>query len=136
MKGSKYTEPYEEWLLKANNDLLSSKHLFEIGLNDTAIYHTQQCAEKSLKAYWAFKIQPIQHTHDLIILNDGCKKLDAAFMKLNTATFFLNNMDTRFRYPGDDLEPSGEEVANAIEYAEFILTFVKNKIFKKQKRST
>ena len=120
-------EPYEEWLLKAKNDLLSARKLFESGLNDTAIYHTQQCAEKSLKGYCAFKIQPVQNIHDLVLLNDNCKKLDSDFKKLNAAAIFLNNLDTSFRYPGDELEPSDKELTSAIEYAEYIFNFVNGK---------
>lgn len=41
---------HEEWLFKAEHDLKSSKLLSESRdeLLDTAIYHAQQCAEKSL----------------------------------------------------------------------------------------
>ena len=57
--------------------------------------------------------------------------MDNDFEKLKSRALVLTSYSTEFRYPGDDLEPSNEEVANAIEYAEFILTFVKNKILKK-----
>jgi HEPN domain-containing protein len=40
---------YEEWLLKAKRDLDTAKALLEKSYFDTAIYHTQQCAEKALK---------------------------------------------------------------------------------------
>jgi len=44
---------HEEWLLKAENDLLSAKKLIagDNPILDTAVYHTQQCAEKSLKGF-------------------------------------------------------------------------------------
>jgi HEPN domain-containing protein len=31
---------------------------------DTAIYHSQQAAEKALKGYLAFRDQPLERTHD------------------------------------------------------------------------
>jgi len=45
---------YETWIMKAKNDLKSSKKLMqgEDFVLDTAIYHTQQCAEKALKGIW------------------------------------------------------------------------------------
>jgi len=126
-------ESFEKWIIKAETDLKSAKKLFEGGnqILDTSIYHTQQCAEKALKTYLDFKLQPIEQTHDLNKLLLSCKDLDADFEKLKSRALILTSYSTEFRYPGDDLEPSGEEVANAIEYAEFILTFVKNKILKK-----
>ena len=39
---------FEEWLLKAKRDLDTAKALLEKAYHDTAIYHTQQCAEKGL----------------------------------------------------------------------------------------
>jgi len=50
-------KPHEEWLFKADHDLKSAKFsLSSIDpLYDIAIYHTQQCAEKSLKAVLAFQ---------------------------------------------------------------------------------
>jgi len=44
---------HNEWLSKAQNDLRSAKKLIsdEDPIYDTAIYHAQQCAEKSLKAF-------------------------------------------------------------------------------------
>ena len=43
-----------QWLLKARRDLESAKVLFDRELNDTSVYHCQQAAEKSLKAYLAW----------------------------------------------------------------------------------
>jgi HEPN domain-containing protein len=54
-------KPHEEWLFKALHDIESSKLLFNKNKNlfDIAIYHTQQCAEKSLKAFLAYKEQEL-----------------------------------------------------------------------------
>ncbi len=50
-------KPHEEWLFKAEHDIASSNYLLTAPqpLFDIAVYHTHQCAEKSLKAYLAFK---------------------------------------------------------------------------------
>jgi HEPN domain-containing protein len=44
----------KEWLRYAKSDLNTAKHMFnDVNPKETEIscYHTQQCAEKSLKAY-------------------------------------------------------------------------------------
>ncbi len=65
---------HEEWLFKAENDLESAKILLNSKkpLYDIAIYHTQQCAEKSLKAYLTFKKMEIEKIHNLILLTNFC----------------------------------------------------------------
>jgi HEPN domain-containing protein len=44
-------EFYDAWILKAQNDLKTAEVAVrqDDPLTDTAIYHTQQCAEKALK---------------------------------------------------------------------------------------
>lgn len=74
---------YELWLVKAHNDLDSSRKLIkgENPIFDTALYHTQQCAEKALKGYLAFCEIPIQKTHDLRLIIDICVKFDKEFLE-------------------------------------------------------
>lgn len=77
-------KPHEAWLLKAENDLKSATKLMEGGdpILDTAIYNAQQCAEKALKAYLAYKQQPIQKTHDVELLAELCSDLDDSFKEI------------------------------------------------------
>ena len=55
-------EFHDAWILKAENDL----RLAEVAIcqddpiTDGAIYHTQQCAEKALKGFLAFKRSEIK----------------------------------------------------------------------------
>jgi HEPN domain-containing protein len=67
-------KPHKEWLLKAANDIEASKLLFSArkDLLDVSIYHTQQCAEKSLIAFLAYKEQELEKSHNLIILVNIC----------------------------------------------------------------
>ncbi|TAE40636.1 MAG: HEPN domain-containing protein [Runella slithyformis] len=122
-------EIYEEWLWKAQHDIEGAKVLFEHGnLKDLSVYHTQQCAEKALKGYLAYKEHLIEKTHNLNILIGICCEYDKLFSQLLSKTFFLNGFDVKFRYPGSDLEPTDAETETAIEYAHYILEFVKNQI--------
>jgi len=116
----------QEWIIKAEHDLLSAKTLFEVGLYDTAMFHTQQCAEKSLKGFLAFHSKPIQKIHNLVVLNEQCKQIELSFGQLQSAVLFLNNRDTGFRYPSEELNPTHEEITQAISFTENVFSFVKS----------
>ncbi|MBI5184137.1 MAG: HEPN domain-containing protein [Nitrospinae bacterium] len=125
---------HEVWLVKAENDLKSAKKLIEGDdpILDTAIYHTQQCAEKALKAYLSFLQKPIQKIHNLGLLVDLCSDCDKDFAALLDDAEELSPYDTAFRYPDLILEPDKKDVSDAIEKSEKILYFVKQKIRRPQ----
>ncbi len=89
---------YEAWLHKANNDLKSSLKLLEGDdpIMDTAIYHTQQCAEKALKGYLAYKREPLKKTHDIELLVEICSAIDSEFEKLYDCSENLTPYATAF----------------------------------------
>jgi len=120
----------EAWLYKANNDLKSASKLLggDDPVLDTAIYHTQQCAEKALKGYLAFKSQPLKKTHDIELLVEICSALDGEFEALYDYSENLTPYATAFRYPDIYLEPDYDEVLEAIDMARKILEFVEKKI--------
>lgn len=118
---------YEEWLLKAKRDLDTAKALLEKAFHDTAIYHTQQCAEKALKGYCVYRLQPLIKTHDLEKILNICIKLDSSFNHLDILATSLNGLDVRFRYPDIEFEPDATEVQDAINWSEQIFDFVKTK---------
>ncbi len=118
---------YEEWLLKARRDLDTAKALLEKAYHDTAIYHTQQCAEKALKAYCVYRLQPLIKTHDLEKILNICVGLDNSFLTLDILATSLNGLDVRFRYPDIEFEPDATEVEDAVNWAEQILDFVTTK---------
>lgn len=92
---------YEAWIYKAKNDLKSALKLLDGDdpIMDTAIYHTQQCAEKALKGYLAFQKQPLRKSHDIELLVEICSKIDSEFEKLYTYSENLTPYATAFRYP-------------------------------------
>ena len=127
-------QTHEEWLIKAHNDLRSAIKLAsapEIIL-DTSIYHTQQAAEKSLKAFLVFKQQPIKRVHDLEYLLELCCQLDQRFRGLSDCAKFLHPFCSAFRYPDDILIPEPDEVEKAISCAKKIVAFVKKIIHEPQ----
>ena len=131
-------EFHEAWLFKAENDLGSAEVLIRQGnpFTDTAIYHTQQCAEKALKGFLAFHKAEIQKIHNLAELIVHCSVFDSTFKTLLSDADDLTPTGTKFRYPDDpagintltQLCPTVEEVKAAIAIAKSILDFVKSKI--------
>lgn len=121
-------QKHEEWLRIAKQDLA----LAQLGLRagDTevfapSIYHTQQAAEKALKAYLAFHRQEIPKVHDLMRLLKACVQFDIRFSQLNLHAAGLNVYSTATRYP-DDLwhMPDRDMLAQAIVQAEEIINLV------------
>jgi len=120
------------WLIKAHSDLRSARALVALPepATDTAIYHCQQAAEKTLKGWLAFRDQPLERTHDLERLLELATALDPVFAILETATEVLNPYATAFRYPdtpGVEF-PSITEVTTAIEHAQAIHDFVLQRV--------
>ncbi len=123
-------KPHEEWLFKADHDLKSAEYLLgsPSGLYDAAIYHTQQCAEKAIKAFLAFREQPIEKSHNLIYLCQTAISLSKDFEALLDAALLLNPYATMFRYPEGDLLPTESELRTAIDSARSVLVFVQARI--------
>ena len=97
-------------------------------IRDAAIYHTQQAAEKALKAFLVFKQEPIIRTHDLEDLLWVCMKHDISFNYLFKFAAELNPLITEYRYPSDDFDepqtPLPDELLSAIHAAQEIFNFV------------
>jgi len=116
-----------QWILKAKSDLASAEVLFERELYDTAVYHCQQSAEKALKAYLAWREQPVLKVHDLTMLVKECVLLDSSFSVLMSLTEILTPYATAFRYPGDVLCPDVADVEEALKLSKELLVFVLSK---------
>ena len=117
----------EQWLYKAEEDLGSAQYLLGGNFYSTAIYHTQQAAEKAFKAYCVYVNIAIPRTHNLDILCQLCQSTGTDFSNIYLYAIDLNGLDVAFRYPNVQLEPTQIDVQNAIQLASDILDFVKSK---------
>ena len=131
-------EPHDAWMIKAQSDWKAAEVLIrqDEPITDTAIFHTQQCAEKALKGFLAFQRLEIRKTHHLGELVTQCAAIDPTFDSLRADADALTPQATEFRY-FDTLEeiedisqlfPTVERVEEAIVQAKRILEFVKAKI--------
>ena len=122
-------QSHELWLAKAESDLRASEKLVMDELVwDVAIYHTQQCAEKALKAFLAWSKRPLEKTHNLAKLLELCMTFDPEFIELRNEAEVLTPFLTAFRYPDAELHPEKLVLDDAIVKARRILKFVQTKI--------
>ncbi len=124
-------ETVRNWITKAEHD-------FQIGSNemkvadpatDMVCFHMQQCAEKYLKAFLAFKDAEIRRTHDLAVLLKDCSALDDSFITLlEKRVPLLTPYGTVIRYPDDFYMPSVEEAKETVELARMVKNFVRDRL--------
>jgi HEPN domain-containing protein len=119
-----------EWLTKASHDLQTARITANApdGPLDTAIYHCQQAAEKSLKGWLTAKGNPFEKTHDIRRLVKQAAGGLPDFNGYINAAEVLTPYASAFRYPGltDDPMPSREEFDAALQHAQSIYDFVLN----------
>ncbi len=118
---------HEEWLSHAKQDLLSAEILYNSNqpVIGSVLFHTQQCAEKALKAFLVFKKLNPQKTHDLIALTETCILINQEFKVLLIAVAELNPYQASTRYPDThypllDLSIAKEAIACAKLIYDFI----------------
>jgi HEPN domain-containing protein len=109
-----------EWLQRAIADLDSAAVL--VGATpshpDTALFHAQQAAEKSWKAFLFWHDVPFRKTHDLRMLGDACVRLDRSLSSLAEGAEELTQFAWVFRYPGGPPTPSSEEAEGGLQLAQ------------------
>ena len=118
----------QEWFEIANLDYESAKYLQNMQPVPIEIicYHCQQTAEKYLKGFLAFHDQEVTKTHDLVLLNKLCQKIDAEFTQIAEDALLLTDYGVNIRYPYP-LELNEEDMQLALKNAGNIKSFVEKK---------
>ena len=116
-----------EWLRKALHDLQTARITAGAvdGPLDTAIYHCQQAAEKTMKGWLTAHNIPFERTHDVRLLIRYAAQTRPDFADLAGAAELLTPYASIFRYPGltDESVPSREEFDAALRHSESIFDF-------------
>lgn len=123
-------ELVRDWLTRADHDLRSARALASLAdpLLDTAIYHCQQAAEKSVKAWLQANDLKIPRTHDVEDLVEQASTRNPDFATFGKVAAILTPYASAFRYPGgfEEPMPSREEFDEALGHAREIHEFVLN----------
>ncbi|MGL4671068.1 HEPN domain-containing protein [Cetobacterium sp.] len=110
-----------EWFKFANEDLSSAQFLLNKVPTPLEIicYHCQQSAEKYLKGFLLLNGEKLQRTHDLIFLNNICKKYSSEFENIEDDCLELIDYGVEVRYPMN-IQLNDYDVKNALKSAEKI----------------
>jgi len=118
------------WLKKANRDLLSAEHelTFADAVTETVCFHCQQAVEKYLKAYLVFLNISFTKTHEIGELITKCEEKDREIFCYKEEADKLTDYAIGVRYPEEYSEPTLEEAKEALEIAKRIKKFILEKI--------
>jgi HEPN domain-containing protein len=93
-----------DWVRHAKSDLITARHMFEYIYPkeiEISAWHSQQCAEKALKAFLvAHNIEP-PRTHDLDELVKLCQNIDGSFSEMLYDCQKINPYGSVVRYPNE-----------------------------------
>ena len=121
-------EAVKEWQEYAELDLSSARYLLNMipAPLEIIAYHCQQCAEKYLKSYLAYKDEDIVKTHDLVKLCRLCEVFEKGFSNLESKCAVLFPYATDTRYPGQKINLTDSDIKLALKYTDEIKAFVLN----------
>jgi len=114
-----------EWVDKAEGDFEAADltlHAREVPIIDAVCFHSQQCAEKYLKAFLQEHRIRFERRHELIPLLELCLALDKSFESLQS----LEQYGVLIRHPG--LTVPAETAEQAFESANQIRDFIREKL--------
>lgn len=122
-------EIINEWFDKADEDILAAEVVIEASplLYDVSAFHSQQAAEKYLKAFIVFNEIMPPKVHNVKELIDIAICYDIEFEKLRGAET-LSKFAVRSRYPDDMDVDTKEQALIILNIAKSVKDFVRNKI--------
>jgi len=118
-----------EWVLKAESDFDAADltlHGREAPIVDAVCFHSEQCAEKYLKAFLQEKGIRFERTHVLGSLLGLCISADKEFKKIATDLDSLEGYGIAVRYPG--ATATKELAERAFESAGRVRAFIRKKL--------
>jgi len=112
-------ELVQQWLAKAEEDFNVANFLLSQGQPylSTIGFHSQQCAEKYLKAYLARHQVEFPKTHHLGALLDLISKINSSLADSLKEITALNPYSVTVRYPAGFPEMSLADAQNAVDLA-------------------
>lgn len=109
----------KSWLVNASQDLKAAELLVRASpdLFGAAVFHCQQAAEKTMKAFLAWHDMPFRKTHDLEQIGEACLAIDPTLKEVVDRSIPLTEYAWKFRYPGQPASPTHKEAKAALALA-------------------
>ena len=92
------------------------------------MFHSQQAAEKALKAFLTSSQIAFRKTHDLTDLGSQCALVDPTLEPILREAEGLTDYASLFRYPDAPYEPDVDEALRALEIAEKLCVQISTRI--------
>jgi HEPN domain-containing protein len=118
-----------EWVGKAEDDMVTALREYRARHHpnyDAACFHSQQVAEKYLKAWLQESGQIIPRIHNLVELVSLCIESDGLFAVLEEELRGLDSYAVRIRYPGQNANK--DEARAAIKISKNVRVFIRTKL--------
>ena len=118
-----------EWVSKAEGDFLTSGRELRARKApnyDAVCFHSQQCAEKYLKAVLQTNEKHIPKIHNLLELMALCLPVDSTFEMLRADLIAMERYSVRVRYPGNSAEK--DDAQAAYKAAKVTREFIRQKL--------
>jgi HEPN domain-containing protein len=109
------------WMEKAAVDLRSAEALLRVKIPSSALFHCQQAAEKSFKAFLTWHKAPFRRVHDLEEIGGLCVSIDPTLAAVAKRAEPLSAYAWKVRYPGEPYEPEMSEAEEGMEIARLVL---------------
>ena len=123
------TRKIKQWIDHADEDMRLAQDAMTISNHKPPYrliaYHSQQCAEKYLKAYLVFYSIDFPYTHNISILLELCSEHATWPAKLKDAEELTAYAITT-RYPGESEEVTKIDAGRAIEIAQQVRSQLRN----------
>lgn len=129
-------EGARQWLDRASEDLRAAEHSLGGGFFRTALFLSQQTAEKAIKGLLTFYDVPFSKTHDIGALRELAEPLDETLRGVLLPAEGLSMYAVAMRYPGTPYEPNGEETKGALMLAASVRKLSSTEFPREVKRST
>ena len=112
--------------MKAEEDFNAAKSLITYGAAflSTVCFHSQQAAEKYLKAFLTYHQIEFPKTHDIGELLDLVARADNKLSESLRDVIVLTNYGVDVRYPGDSPDVTSNTAQQAIDMAEKVRRLV------------
>ncbi len=118
-----------EWTQKAEGDYVTAGRELRARRRpnyDAACFHSQQVAEKYLKAFLQEHSVIFPKTHNLIVLLELCLPVDASLEFQRDLLVRLDRYAVIYRYPGESADKS--EAKSAFQAAKQVRTFMRARL--------